>query len=81
MPIENDTFLNVVIYDHPIDYPADYVVRVWRIESGNPNPIPEAAYTFPTLLDAREFIRQTWPEAVCITRAMQDDPVIVECWI
>ena len=68
------------IYDHPKDYPDDFVVRRWRIVPGRAEPIPEKRpFALTRSLDeARQAIP---PGLVRILPAPNDDPVIVETWI
>jgi len=63
-----------VIYDHPSDYPQDFVCRVWQGELAEFRPFAVAR----TL----EEIRQRLPPGmVCLGRYEQDDPAIREVWI
>ena len=65
------------IYDHPRDYPEGFVVRQWRIASGEGGPTPEEAWTAPSLEAARALV----PAGLfCLPRVAEDDPVIVETW-
>lgn len=65
------------IYDHPTDFPNDFVVR--RFDNGKPTSV---AFTCDSLLDARDLIRAlTDGCAVCLARHETDDPVIVETWV
>ena len=63
------------IYDHPLDQPEHFVVRVWW--GILPDP---AGYLFATLDAAREWIEQEGG-SVKLMRNAGDDRVIVESWI
>jgi hypothetical protein len=64
-----------VIYDHPRDYPAHFVVRVaWGLMK---DPIAQLA---PDLETARR-IAIDGGASFCLGRDPNDDPVIAECWI
>lgn len=66
------------IYDHPKDYPDSFVIRLWQIAKGNPEPIPGLCGTADTL----EGVRAMVPFGkVCLSRNEEDDPCIVETWI
>lgn len=66
------------IYDDPVDFPGRFVVRRFRIRGANPEPeakpwsikgsLPEARGTVPAGL-------------IRISRARDDEPHIVECWL
>ena len=61
------------VYDHPKDYPNDFVVRVWNYDK--PTKI---VHTGKTLEDARRHI----PDGLIkLDRLPQDDPCIVEVWL
>lgn len=65
------------IYDHPKDFPNDFVVR--RFDNGKPTG---AAFTCDTLWQARDLINAlTGGQSVCLARDETDDPVIVETWL
>jgi len=62
-----------VIYEHPRDYPEDFIARRWQL--GTPT---DDILIAPTL----EKIRSKLPLGlVRIPRAKADDSVIVEVWI
>lgn len=63
----------VCIYEHPADYPQQYVARLWDIQQPT---------NIVVLADTLDEIRQAVPEGmVCIRRRERDDPCIVEVWI
>lgn len=66
------------VYDRPKDAPSEYVVRLWFCASGQLNPIPGPARTFPSLEEARASIPLG---RVRLERAESDDSVILETWL
>ena len=62
-----------VIYDHPRDYPGEFVVRRWEL--GKPRELLGSANT---LQGARKLLP---PGLVNLGRYEQDDPFIVEVWV
>ena len=66
------------IYDHPKDYPDNFVVRRWKLGDKD-KPIPEQECSLASSLEeARKFI----PDGlVRIPPLFGEDPVIVETWI
>lgn len=66
-----------VIYDHPRDHPAHFVVRRWVMVNGHLVATHEHTLRL-TLEDARADV----PAGLYRTaRAMNDDPKIVETWL
>lgn len=61
------------IYDHPLDYPAEFVARL-SFNDEKTTSILRAA----TLDELRDKLP---PDLICMARAETDDPVIVECWL
>lgn len=61
------------IYDHPADFPDRYVMRMF--DADRPTP-------YVALADTLEQARNLRPDGadLCVPRAAQDDPVIVETW-
>lgn len=62
-----------VIYDHPRDYPGEFVVRGWELEKPR-----ELLGSANTLEGARKLLP---PGLVNLGRYEQDDPFIVEVWV
>jgi hypothetical protein len=63
-----------VIYDHPADYPREFVARKWVGEEATPEVM--CAHSIGALRDAlrtRGLAR--------LDRHKTDDPVIVESWL
>lgn len=67
----------IVVYDHPSDYPDAYVARVWAAERNLPTNV---FIKKDTLQEIREDIRSSG-FMLCISRAAEDHPTIVESWI
>lgn len=65
------------IYERPKDYPTCFVVRKWIIHGAEPEPGGVVALS-KTLDGARKSIP---PGLTCLTRNVEDDPVIVETWL
>jgi hypothetical protein len=66
------------VYDHPLDYPDDFVVRRWIIGPGFYGSEPELFARGRTL----EEVRSRLPGGLfCLNREPADDPAIVETWI
>lgn len=68
------------IYDHPKDYPEDFVVRRWRIVEGSLNPVPDET-PFARATSLREARAAIPPGLVHLHRHPEDDPVLVETWV
>lgn len=69
-----------VVYDHPLDHPGHFIVRVWRIGPGWIQPEARAS-GFVELEKARAWIQQEFPGAVMLSRSPEDDPKILEVWL
>lgn len=66
-----------VIYERPIDYPDDFVLRRHVVGPGTVTP-DARMYCAPTL----DEIRLMLPSGlVCIGRSESDEPQIVETWL
>lgn len=75
---EKTLLTGYTIYDHPLDYPNDFVVRGWDVNKGG-EIVP---HDFVTRHETLEQARRRIPEGLCRTsRFENDDPVIVEVWI
>jgi len=67
----------ITVYKSPLDYPGQYVARLWRILPGRAEPTP-ITITAETL----DGLREKKPANMTIfDRAENDDPTIVESWI
>lgn len=70
-----------VIYDHPRDYPNDYVLRKQAsifVPGQPPESVQDKACTVGTLAELRALVP---PGATNIGRHAADDPVILEVWM
>jgi hypothetical protein len=69
------------IYDHPRDYPEEFVARRWRVRRGLDMALAD---TGPPNIRGKtldEVRRQLPAGLVCLDRFAEDDPVIVETWL
>jgi len=69
-----------VVYDHPKDYPDDFIVRRFIALDGEAVP-QEIVYRGHSLDNARSRIMNLAPSAVRFHRNQSDERQIVECWI
>lgn len=66
-----------VIYDHPRDFPRDFVVREQRVKPGGAIWLSPIAWCAPTLEEARKKLpNNLFP----MGRQPGDDPAIAEVW-
>jgi hypothetical protein len=66
------------VYDHPLDYPHDYVVRGACIFPGRVQPDLTPFAIHPSL----EAVRDALPPGLsCIPRHPDDDPAVLEVWL
>jgi len=72
--MKSDLPLLYTIYDHPFDYPKEFVCRVWRGMVADKDLFARGE----TLEEVR---KQIPPGAVNIGRLPGDDFKIKECWI
>jgi hypothetical protein len=66
------------IYDHPLDYPNDYVVRAWDVTRKGENIPRETATRHASLEDARRSLPLGLYK---LGRFKEDDPAIAEVWL
>jgi hypothetical protein len=72
----------LVVYDNPDDFAGKTVVRRTDMHMGSATvTVWKPQVVFDTLLEARFWIRRTYPHLSCIARAEQDAPHIVETWL
>jgi hypothetical protein len=64
-----------VIYDKPLDYPTQFVARLWDAMTSKPTATFMIA---PSLDDLRLMLP---PDLHRLDRMAQDDPCIVEVWL
>lgn len=68
------------IYEHPSDFPHDFVLRRSVVLNLPPRVVHDAEPT--ALTDTLEEARSYLPRGLfCLGREPADDPVIVEVWI
>lgn len=66
-----------VIYDHPVDFPEEYVARLWVT-------LPEPIATTLHMCHAELSVLRDHMQSlglVRLTRNQEDDPCIVETWM
>lgn len=63
------------IYDHPADYPLDFVAREYHLDQATNNVLQ-----CPTLELLREIMLVEFG-LTCIPRSPDDDPTIIESWV
>jgi hypothetical protein len=66
------------VYDHPTDFPAEYVARRFLVDSDGPLPTSQVL-TSNDLDCLRDALQDMG--LVCLTRSEGDDPKIVETWL
>lgn len=68
------------VYDHPTDYPHDFVARRWDVGGGGGGePVKtDIVMTAKFLDDLRDMLP---PGLYCLPRLDDDDPKIVETWL
>jgi hypothetical protein len=72
-------FSQWVVYDHPSDYPENFVVRRWEIFNQRPYFRPTGDVVLATTIEeARRSI--PW-DRIRFSRSPEDDPKIVEIWM
>lgn len=72
-----DALVIWTIYDHPSDYPGEYVLRSWKVaDSGLYGGSVTAHHA-----DLNEVRRVVPPGRQRIERDPTDDPVILESWV
>ena len=78
MSTQGDALVFHVIYDHPTDHPAHFVVRIHRVfADGDVRPDKDCA-----LHDTLAAARESLPHGlVNLGRTEQDSPSIAETWM
>jgi hypothetical protein len=66
------------IYDHPADFPENFVVRQWHRYEGIADPIESEHRLAVSLDSARALVPGN---SMFIDRFAEDDPYIVEVWV
>ena len=68
-----------VVYEHPRDFPAHFVLRRWWIDGKLPGGTPTKDFR---IADTLQDIRKLVPlGCACMHRAEEDDYSIVETWL
>lgn len=67
------------IYDHPADFPDNYVLREYRISAGDVRP--HHFWLFLTLGEARRAVQEKAPGAYRLARSPEDHSTVVETWL
>lgn len=75
--MRNDELLIWTVYDHPRDYPAEWIARCWTIRDGQPAPTTDIRRG-PTLDAVRALLP---PGLFRLDRQPGDEPQIVETWL
>lgn len=75
---EHADLVMYTIYDHPKDYPQNFVVREWRITALGLYHT-ENRWLYESLEAARQPLENRG--LVCVVRQEKDDPVIIETWM
>lgn len=76
--LKGDELVLYTIYDHPKDYPDNFVVRAFILAADGKQYASKECKLATTLEEARKFVP---PDKVLTQRYANDDPVIVETWI
>lgn len=66
------------VYDHPLDFPDEFIARKWEVDAGGPRMTSECIAS-PDI-DAIRIALQA-KGLVKLMRQDDDDPVIVEVWL
>ncbi len=67
-----------VLYDHPRDYPDEFVARLWLVAAGGVLVATDDTHTAGTL----DGLRAKLPRGLaCVTRRPDDDPKVIEVWL
>jgi hypothetical protein len=69
------------IFDHPVDYPDDYVARRWIAHRDHTVTHTDDILKHENLNTLRGMMGRVAPGLVCIGRYVEDDPKILEVWI
>lgn len=78
------------VYDHPKDYPEDYVARRWEVEVIKPTRPGGQLVTYKETPTDETIVGKNldllraclaMTGLVCMGRIIGDDPVIIETWM
>ena len=67
------------VYDHPLDYPNDFVARLFEVDASGSHPTSSIIIT-PDLQTMRDMLRFEMG-LTFLDRQPEDDPKIVEVWL
>ena len=67
-----------VIYDHPVDVPDKYVVRIWEGKEEKPTNVEMRK---DSLQECREEICESGYFLMSVRAEPEDDPKMVEIWL
>ena len=75
----NENILSMwVVYDHPADFPTEFVARRHEVVAGGSRPTNEAMSSRSLDMLRDELVGRG---LTCLTRMPGDDPKIVETWL
>ena len=77
-PTETSTLIMWVVYDHPSDYPDDFVARKWILTKNGMLPT-ETALSGPSIDLLRYMLAENGLSRM--ERLPEDDPVVLEVWL
>lgn len=79
--MSSEPFGGWTVYDHPRDYPTEFVARRWHLHPTDPRGIVQTSDLLRagSLESLRSLMRSAG--LVCLPRSEGDDSVIVEVWI
>lgn len=78
--LARDMLSGWTIYDHPTDYPNNFVARFWVVKRGEPEPLPTDRHIVSPTLEHLQTIFRT-AGLVPIRRFDDDVPKVVEVWL
>lgn len=67
------------IYDHPADYPNNFVAREWACDASGATPT--GSFIVSPDLELLRHMMITDLHLTCLARNENDDPKIVETWL
>lgn len=75
-----EPFMNIwTVYDHPRDFPQEFVARRHYIVRGDDQP--RASQDYVTAASLEELRKKLPLGLYCLPRFADDDPTIVEVWL
>lgn len=77
--MSEDALRMYTVYDHPDDFPADYVAREWVIQAGQDAAPGQVVVRAPDLEVVRMALSSQGLHR--LERQPEDDPKIVETWL